>query len=105
MPAEALRVEVVYARAQCQWLVTVELTPPATALDAVQAAARTPSFPRLNRDQLHLAVWGRPVEVSHVVQTGDRVEILRPLAVDPRAARRRLAAEGRVMGRGAVKSD
>jgi uncharacterized protein len=34
-----------------------------------------------------------------VLNAGDRVEIYRPLLVDPRAARRELAAAGKSMGK------
>ncbi len=34
------------------------------------------------------AVWGKPVEPSHVLKDGDRLEVLRPLRVDPKVARR-----------------
>ena len=34
------------------------------------------------------AVWGKPVEPLHVLKDGDRLEVLRPLRVDPKVARR-----------------
>jgi sulfur carrier protein len=34
------------------------------------------------------AVWGKPVEPSHLLKDGDRLEVLRPLRVDPKVARR-----------------
>lgn len=34
------------------------------------------------------AVWGKPVALHHVLKEGDRLEILRPLRVDPKVARR-----------------
>lgn len=37
-------------------------------------------------------VWGRLREASHVLREGDRLELLRPLAVDPKEARRRRGA-------------
>lgn len=36
----------------------------------------------------HVGIWGRKVELSHVVQDLDRVEIYRDLRVDPKIARR-----------------
>ena len=39
-------------------------------------------------DRLQAGVWGRPVDRSHVLIDGDRVELYRPLAMDPREARR-----------------
>ena len=37
---------------------------------------------------LTVAVWGRKVPPHHVLRSGDRVEVLRPLRVDPKLARR-----------------
>ena len=34
------------------------------------------------------AVWGKAVELQQVLQAGDRLELLRPLRVDPKVARR-----------------
>ena len=34
------------------------------------------------------AVWGKRVSVNTVLQDGDRLELLRPLKVDPKEARR-----------------
>jgi len=34
------------------------------------------------------AVWGKPVEPSHLLKDGDRLEVLRPLRVDPKVSRR-----------------
>jgi putative ubiquitin-RnfH superfamily antitoxin RatB of RatAB toxin-antitoxin module len=35
-----------------------------------------------------IAVWGKPVEHTYVLKDGDRLEVLRPLRVDPKVARR-----------------
>jgi putative ubiquitin-RnfH superfamily antitoxin RatB of RatAB toxin-antitoxin module len=34
------------------------------------------------------AVWGKPVELTQTLKDGDRLEVLRPLRVDPKVARR-----------------
>jgi putative ubiquitin-RnfH superfamily antitoxin RatB of RatAB toxin-antitoxin module len=39
-------------------------------------------------DQLEVGVWGRRVALNHALRDGDRVELCRPLQVDPKAARR-----------------
>ena len=45
-----------------------------------------------------LGIWGRLVNRDQTLEDGDRVEIYRPLEIDPRETRRRLAAEGKTMG-------
>ncbi|MDH5239499.1 MAG: RnfH family protein [Gammaproteobacteria bacterium] len=43
-------------------------------------------------------MWGKEVAGDTLVSAGDRVEIYRPLNLDPREARRQLALSGRTMG-------
>jgi putative ubiquitin-RnfH superfamily antitoxin RatB of RatAB toxin-antitoxin module len=39
-------------------------------------------------DALQIAIWGRKVQLSHPVRDQDRIELCRPLKVDPKIARR-----------------
>lgn len=98
MTSEMLRVEVVYALPERQWVLSIELSPGATVLEALQAAQRAADLPDVVSEPPQLAVWGRPVGSEHRLGDGDRLEVLRPLKIDPRSARRELAAAGQVMG-------
>ena len=40
-----------------------------------------------------LGIFGRQVKDDTILQNGDRVELYRPLLIDPKTARRRRAAE------------
>ena len=51
--------------------------------DADADAAQLQSLPFLQP-----GIWGRKVPWTHVVQAGDRIELYRPLKVDPKVARR-----------------
>ena len=82
-----LRIEVVYARAGAQTVVAVQLPGGASAGDAVAASG-------LAGRHLRLGIGGREVPAAQALRDGDRVEILRPLALDPREARRRRANFG-----------
>jgi len=46
-----------------------------------------------------LGIHGRTVSPERVLADGDRVELYRRLPADPKETRRRLAREGRTMGR------
>lgn len=83
----------------CGWSArqrVVSLTMPvgATAREAVLAADLAAEFPDLDSAAAPLAVYGAQVADSYQLQSGDRVDILRPLLRDPRDARRELAARG-----------
>ena len=96
MPAE-LSVEIVFALPQRQELIEVTLKEGATLADAIEASGLSARFPEEQIDQLPTGVWGRPVGGDHILRDGDRVEIYRPLEIEPREARRRLAEAGRTM--------
>lgn len=96
MPAE-LSVEIVFALPQRQELIEVTLKEGATLADAIEASGLSARFPEEQIDKLPAGVWGRPVGGDHILRDGDRVEIYRPLEIEPREARRRLAEAGRTM--------
>lgn len=86
--ATRLRVEVVCALAGRQDRVRLELAEGATAADALRASG----FAGEGRA---LGIGGAAVSPSRRLRDGDRVELLRPLAQDPREARRQRARRAR----------
>ncbi len=86
-----MRVEVAYARPDRQRLIALELEPGATAHEAVARSGILDACPEIDRDDLRLGVFGEPCAHTTVLRSGDRVEIYRPLQVDPKEARRRRA--------------
>jgi putative ubiquitin-RnfH superfamily antitoxin RatB of RatAB toxin-antitoxin module len=69
---------------------SVALTLPAgaTARDALRASGLGVRLGAEVLDQLSLGLWGRACESGTVLRDGDRLELLRPLRVDPKEARR-----------------
>lgn len=92
-------VEVVYALPEEQTIVRVELEPGMTVLDAVERSGLLEANPGIDRDALVLGVFGERVSLDTPARDGQRIEICRPLEVDPREARRLAVAHGVVMGR------
>jgi hypothetical protein len=93
-------VEVVYALPDRQCVVRLPLRDGMTALDAVQASGLEREFREIAGRDLVLGIYGRRVEATQVLRSGDRVEIYRPLKFDPREARRQAAQAGRPAKRG-----
>ena len=83
-----MQVEVVFALAEKQVLRAVELPEGATVAEVIEASDIAQQFPGTNLRELQAGVWGKPVEGSCVVRDGDRVELYRPLEIEPREARR-----------------
>jgi putative ubiquitin-RnfH superfamily antitoxin RatB of RatAB toxin-antitoxin module len=90
-----MRVWVVYALPDRQALRELELPESATVAEAVARSGLLEQFPEIGSRPLACAIYGRAVADSQVLRDGDRVEILRPLQVDPKESRRRAAARGR----------
>jgi putative ubiquitin-RnfH superfamily antitoxin RatB of RatAB toxin-antitoxin module len=88
--AGTLAVSVVYALPERYWCVQLRVPANATVGDALAAAALT--APGLEVVPERLAVFGRAVGLDAPLHDGDRIEILRPLAIDPKDARRLRAA-------------
>lgn len=85
-------VTVVHAAARQVQEQTVSLPDGATVLDALQASGLQGLCPD---PQAMLGVWGRKAALSQVLRDLDRVELYRPLKVDPKVARReRFARQG-----------
>lgn len=83
-----MQIEVVFALPDRQVLEEVELADNATVGDVIRASGIARHFPDIEFGQLQAGVWGKPVERSYTVRDGDRVELYRPLEMDPREARR-----------------
>lgn len=79
-----MKITVVHALPGCQALVELDLAPGATAGAAAAASG-------LCGPEAVLGLAGKRVPPGRALQEGDRVEILRPLAMDPNEARRRRA--------------
>lgn len=96
---DPIRVEVAYGTAERQYLVAMQLPRGATALDAVRASGLLQRCPEIDSTRLSLGIFGRRVDAGRPLNGGDRVEIYRPLTVDPKEARRRRAALRAAAGR------
>lgn len=79
-----MRVEVVHALADRQVVVSLQLPEGATAEQGVAMSG-------LAAAGVRIGIGGKAVAPTRVLCDGDRVEILRPLALDPGEARRRRA--------------
>ena len=77
------------ARQVRQWMLTLpHHTTLAQALARADLFADCAELQNVSHDSFLLAVWGRRAGLDYLLQDGDRLEILRPLRVDPMVARR-----------------
>lgn len=93
--SELLRVRVIYALADQQASVDLELPPGASLTEAVTRSGLLQKFPETMNRPLECAIFGRAVPLTYPLRDGDRIEILRPLLIDPKQSRRAAAERSR----------
>ena len=98
MNSDAIPVEVAYALPEKQKIITLNVRPGTTALQAAEVSGIAFEFPEIDFESVKMGVFGKlfgtkglePAD-QYVLQPMDRVEIYRPLLVDPKEVRRKRA--------------
>jgi putative ubiquitin-RnfH superfamily antitoxin RatB of RatAB toxin-antitoxin module len=94
-------IEVAYAQPDEQAIFPLEAGKGLTVQEAIARSGILERFPEIDLAVNKIGVFGKIVRLDHVLEPGDRVEIYRPLIADPKEARRRRAAQGKVTSKGA----
>lgn len=88
-PAETLTVSVAYSpRAGVVDEVILNLPAGATLIEAIRASGLLQRHAGLDLAQAKFGIWGRVERADTPLRERDRVELYRPLVVDPKEARR-----------------
>ena len=90
-----MKVEVVYALPAAADAVSVDLPAGATLRDAVLASGVLERHPEISLQKQAFGLFGKRARLETRLSPGDRVEVYRGLAIDPKEARRRRAARKR----------
>jgi len=88
------RVEIVYALPTEQTVVEVTVSSGTTLEEAIRASGLLNRFPDLDLARHRVGRYGELAELHDTVLSGDRIEIYRPLVVDPKESRRTRAKSG-----------
>ena len=98
MTAREISVSVAYAERDRQTVVELTVPEGTTVDEAIARSSIRSRHPGIAADA-PLGIHGLLVPGTQVLADGDRIELYRPLPADPKEKRRRLAREGRTMGR------
>jgi putative ubiquitin-RnfH superfamily antitoxin RatB of RatAB toxin-antitoxin module len=79
---------VVYALADEQVLIALELEAGTTARQALEQSGLLRRYPGIDLAVTPIGIFGRVTDPDTPLRDGDRVEVYRPLQADPRDARR-----------------
>ena len=90
MATDRLHVEVVYALPEKQRLIALDVPAGTTMLEAARESGIAEHFEGLDLARAAMGVFGKaePAPAQRVLMDGERVEIYRPLKIDPKAARK-----------------
>lgn len=86
-------VEVAYATAKEQVILTVEAEPGITIEQAIEKSRILNRFPEIDLAENKVGIFGKAAKLDQVMEEGDRAEIYCPLIADPKAARKKKAAK------------
>lgn len=89
-----LNVEVAYGTPEKQLIVPLKVQKGTTALEAIEISNIVEEFPGINLAKDVIGIFSKPLDGKsrpapneYVLEERDRVEIYRPLLIDPKAAR------------------
>lgn len=83
-----MRVECVYASEKDQYFIALTIHEDATIEEVIRASGVLEKYPELMIDAMTVGVFGQKRVITDWVRAGDRVEIYRPLIINPMDARR-----------------
>lgn len=84
-------IEVAYACSSSQTVVRMKFQD-MTAEQAIERSGILDQYPEIDLAINRIGIFGNRIRLSQRARPGDRIEIYRPLVIDPRQARRMRAA-------------
>lgn len=90
-----MRVEVVYALPERQYVRKVTLAQGSTVEQAILASGLLELRNDIDLACNKVGIYSRPAKLGDVLNDGDRVEIYRPLTADPKELRRQRAEKAK----------
>ena len=82
-------IEVVYAMPALQQLIRLQVPAGTSIQVAIELSGMLSRCPEIDLTRQAVGVFSHPKKLSDLVQEGDRIEIYRPLTMDPKEARRK----------------
>lgn len=90
-----ISIEIAYALPEEQCLFEVEVEIGATAQQAIELSGILTKYPDIDLAVNKVGVYSKVCKLDHVLEAGDRVEIYRPLLIDPKERRRQRAEKAK----------
>jgi putative ubiquitin-RnfH superfamily antitoxin RatB of RatAB toxin-antitoxin module len=88
-----IKIEVSYALLDKQVILTEKISPDTTIEEAIHLSGVLEQFPEIDLSNNKVGVFGKLRKLDSTLLENDRIEIYRPLLVDPKESRRKRAAK------------
>lgn len=88
---ETITVELIYIEPTSQNSLMLDLEKGSNIQQAIRCSGLLERFPEIDLEVNKVGLFSKIQALDTVLQAGDRIEIYRPLLVDPKEARRRRA--------------
>jgi hypothetical protein len=90
-----IAIEVAYALPQRQRIIALEVEENCSVLEAAQRSGIALEFSEIDWNTAVLGIFGKVIEqpTQTLLRAGDRIEIYRPLLIDPKVVRRQRAQQ------------
>lgn len=83
----SINVEVVYADSEKQTLLRLKVPEEVTVQEVIESSGILELFPAIDLSTQKVGIFSQLCSLDKIVEEGDRVEIYRPLILDPKQAR------------------
>jgi putative ubiquitin-RnfH superfamily antitoxin RatB of RatAB toxin-antitoxin module len=96
-----INVSLVFASEQKQWIHQASMPRGTSAQELIESSGLMTEVDYLSSQRLEtlvIGIFAQKVELDHLLEEGDRLEIYRPLTADPKEVRRQLALLGKTIG-------
>ena len=90
-------VEVAYALAEKQSLISLEVKEGSTLKEAIDASGILKQYKQIDLSKDRVGIFSKFATLDTVLREKDRVEIYRPLEADPKKVRKERAAQSKAM--------
>ena len=92
MPDEIL-VEIAYALPEEQVIISIKVPTIFNVQQAIEKSGIQKKFPCIDLSKNKVGIFGKKTTLNHLLKDRDRIEIYRPLILDPKEMRRKRAAK------------
>jgi putative ubiquitin-RnfH superfamily antitoxin RatB of RatAB toxin-antitoxin module len=92
MPNEIL-IEIAYALPEEQVIISIKVPTIFNVQQAIEKSGIQKKFPSIDLSKNKVGIFGKKTTLDHTLNDRDRIEIYRPLILDPKEMRRKRAAK------------